>query len=78
MTKYYHQTVMEMELRNFSAKTIRAYVGQLTAFAKMFRKSLDELGENEIRPACGRQAGSIFIICGRSRRVSSSNINHLG
>ncbi len=49
MAKYYNQMVMEMELRNLSPKTIEAYVWHVSAFAKMFGKSLEELGENEIR-----------------------------
>jgi hypothetical protein len=49
MAKYYNQMVMEMELRNLSPKTIEAYVWHVSAFAKMFGKSLEQLGENEIR-----------------------------
>lgn len=67
MAKYHPQTVMEMELRNFSPKTIRAYVGHISAFAKMFGKSLEQLGENEIR----QYLHHLRTV----KKVSTSNIN---
>ena len=67
MAKYYPQMMMEMELRNFSPNTIRAYVRHLRAFAKMFGKSLEQLGENEIR----QYLHHLKTV----KQVSTSNIN---
>ena len=67
MAKYYPEMLMEMELRNFSPKTIRAYVGHVSAFAKMFGKSLEQLGENEIR----HYLHHLRTV----KKVSTSNIN---
>lgn len=67
MAKYYPQTVMEMELRNFSPKTIQAYVGHISAFAKKFGKSLEQLGETEIR----QYLHHLRTV----KKVSTSNIN---
>jgi site-specific recombinase XerD len=67
MAKFYHQMLMEMELRNFSPRTIEAYVWHLCAFAKMFGKPLDKLGENEIR----QYLHHLKTV----KKVSSSNIN---
>ena len=67
MAKYYPHMMMEMELRNFSPNTIRAYVGHLSAFAKMFGKSLEQLGEAETR----QYLHHLKTV----KQVSTSNIN---
>jgi integrase/recombinase XerD len=41
--------LMDMELRNLSPLTIKAYLGHVTNFAKMFGKSPEEMGTSEIR-----------------------------
>ena len=38
--------LMDMELRNFSPLTIKAYLGQVEKFTKMFNKSPEEMVEN--------------------------------
>lgn len=43
------QMLMEMELRNFSPKTIQAYLWHMIAFTRLFGKSPEEMGEDEIR-----------------------------
>ena len=43
------QMVMAMQLRNFSAKTIKNYLWQVKSFVRMFRKSPAEMGEEEIQ-----------------------------
>jgi len=49
MGKLKDQMVMEMELRNFSGKTIKAYLGHMVGYTKKFGKSPAELGDDEIR-----------------------------
>jgi integrase len=41
--------VTAMELRNFSPKTIAAYIWQVKAFTRMFGRSPGEMGEEEVR-----------------------------
>lgn len=65
MAKYYNQMVME--LRNLSPKTIEAYMWHVSAFVKMFGKSLEQLGENEIR----QYLHHLKTV----KKVSTSNIN---
>lgn len=43
------QMQMEMELRNYSSRTMKSYLGYMTAFTRMFRRSPAEMGEEEIR-----------------------------
>ncbi len=49
MGKLRDQMIMELELRNRSPNTIKAYVGHMVSFVKYFNKSPDLMGENEIR-----------------------------
>lgn len=49
MGKLRDEMKMEMELRNYSPKTIQAYIGHMTAFTRMFHKSPAEMGQAEIR-----------------------------
>lgn len=67
MAKFYPQMLMEMELRNFSPRTIEAYLWHVTAFTKMFGKSPAEMGETEIR----QYLHHLKTV----KKVSSSNIN---
>ena len=41
--------IMDLELRNYSTRTIEAYVQNMTEFVRMFGKRPDELGQTEIR-----------------------------
>jgi integrase len=49
MGKLREKMVMEMELRNYSPRTIRSYVGYVARFAKHFGKSPDRLGQAEVK-----------------------------
>ncbi len=49
MGKLRDKMVMDMELRNLSSKTIRAYLGHMVAFTKKFGKSPVDMGIEEIR-----------------------------
>lgn len=61
------QMVMEMQLRNYSPKTIQAYTGHIAAYTRLFDKSPAELGDTEIR----QYLHHLKI----EKKVSSSNIN---
>jgi site-specific recombinase XerD len=43
------QMMMAMQLRNFSAKTIKCYVSMVRGFVRTFGKSPAEMGEEEVR-----------------------------
>ncbi len=43
------QMLMEMRLRNFSPRTIKAYLWYMADFTKHFRKSPAEMGHDEVR-----------------------------
>ena len=58
---------MEMELRNFSERTVKAYLWQVSNFSKFFAKSPAEMGETEIRQYLH------YLL--KQKRVSWSNIN---
>ena len=49
MGKLREQMVEEMESRNFSPKTIKAYLGHMVAFSGLLRNSPAEMGEDEVR-----------------------------
>jgi site-specific recombinase XerD len=49
MGKLKDQMLMEMELRNLSDRTIKAYLGHMVSYTKKFGKSPAEMGETEIR-----------------------------
>jgi integrase/recombinase XerD len=49
MGKLKDQMVMDMELRNFSDKTIKAYLGHMVSYTKKFGKSPADLGDDEVR-----------------------------
>ncbi len=48
MGEIHDQMVMAMHLRNFSAKTISAYLWQVKSFVQMYRKSPAEMGAEEV------------------------------
>ncbi len=48
MGKLYDKMLMVMQMRNFSERTIQAYTAQVKAFVRMFGRSPDELGSDEI------------------------------
>jgi site-specific recombinase XerD len=43
------QMVMAMQMRNFSAKTIKHYLWQVKSFVRMFGKSPVEMGQEEVQ-----------------------------
>jgi len=49
MTPLRQRMLDELELRNFSPKTIQAYIGNVSRFARYFNKSPDLLGPEEVR-----------------------------
>ena len=49
MTPLRKRMIDEMEMRNFSPKTIRLYVGNVARFARHFGKSPDQLGSEQVR-----------------------------
>lgn len=67
MGKLKDQMRMEMELRNYSQKTIKAYIGHLVGFTRLFGKSPSEMGEAEIR--------KYLYHLKAIKKVSYSNIN---
>jgi len=67
MGKLQHRMRMEMELRNFSPKTIKAYLWNMKAYTRHFMKSPDEMGEKEIK--------QYLHYLKVEKKVSYSNIN---
>ena len=67
MGKLREQMVEEMESRNFSPKTIKAYLGHMVAFTRFLRKSPAEMGEDEVR--------RYLQYLRKEKQVSWSNIN---
>jgi site-specific recombinase XerD len=67
MGKLKDQMLMEMELRNFSDKTIKAYLGHMVSFTRKFGKSPAELSDAEIRQYLH------YLL--KERKASWSNIN---
>ena len=67
MGKLRDQMLMELELRNYAAKTIQAYLGHMTAYTRLFMKSPAEMGEEEVR----KYLHHLKTV----KKVSSSNIN---
>ena len=59
--------VMDMELRNLSPKTLRAYLGQMVSFTRFFGKSPSYMGTEEIR--------EYLYYLKSKKKVSWSNIN---
>lgn len=67
MGKLRDQMKMELELRNYAAKTIQAYLGHMTAYTRLFMKSPAEMGEEEVR----KYLHHLKTV----KKVSSSNVN---
>lgn len=61
------QMKMELELKNYAPKTISAYLGHMTAYTRLFKKSPAEMGETEIR----QYLHHLKTV----KKLSSSNIN---
>ena len=61
------QMLMEMELRNFSPKTVKAYLGHMVSYTKLFGRSPADMGDAEIRQY-------LYYLL-KDRQVSWSNIN---
>ena len=61
------QMLMEMRLRNFSPKTIKAYIWYVSDFTKHFGKSPAEMGSDEVREYLHRML--------YERELSWSNVN---
>jgi len=49
MGKLREQMKADLELRGFSPKTQKIYLGQVRSFALYFKKSPEQLGEREIK-----------------------------
>jgi len=49
MTPLRKRMLDELELRNFSSKTVHAYIGTIARFARYFNKSPDLLGPEDVR-----------------------------
>jgi integrase/recombinase XerD len=58
---------MEMELRNFSRKTVKAYLGHMVGYTKLFGQSPAELGDQAIRQY-------LYYLL-KQKQASWSNIN---
>ena len=67
MGKLYDQMKMEMELRNYAPKTITAYLGHMTTYTRLFKKSPADMGEQEVR----QYLHHLKTV----KEVSTSNIN---
>ncbi|MCP4648557.1 MAG: tyrosine-type recombinase/integrase [PVC group bacterium] len=67
MGKLRDQMIMEMELRNHSPKTIKAYIRHVKNFTRLFNKSPAEMGTDEIRKYLHHLK--------KEKKVSWSNIN---
>lgn len=67
MGKLKDQMLMEMELRNFSPKTIKLYLRHMISYTKLFGKSPAEMGNEEIRQY-------LYYLL-KEKRSSWSNIN---
>ena len=67
MGKLKDQMLMELELRNFSPNTIKAYLGHMISYVKLFGKSPAEMGDEEIRQY-------LYYLL-KEKQTSWSNIN---
>jgi integrase/recombinase XerD len=67
MGKLKDQMLMEMELRNFSPRTVTAYLGHMVSYVKLYGKSPSDMGDVEIRQY-------LYYLL-KERQVSWSNIN---
>ena len=67
MGKLREKLVMEMELRNYSPRTIKSYVGYVASFTKHFGKSPERLGETEIK--------SYLHYLLKAKQASASRVN---
>ena len=67
MGKLRDQMKMELELKNYAPKTIKAYLGHMEAYTRLFMKSPAEMGEEEIR----KYLHHLKTV----KKVSTSNIN---
>jgi integrase/recombinase XerD len=67
MGKLRDQMKMELELKNYAPKTIKAYLGHMEAYTRLFMKSPAEMGEDEVR----KYLHHLKTV----KKVSTSNIN---
>jgi site-specific recombinase XerD len=67
MSKLRDRMLMEMELRNYSQKTIKAYIKHVEHFSRLFKKSPAAMGNTEIRKYLHHLK--------QIKKVSWSNIN---
>ena len=64
MTPLRQRTLEEMQIRNLSPETQRAYIGQISLFARHLGKSPELLGPDEIR------AYQLYLV--RDKQLSAS------
>jgi site-specific recombinase XerD len=67
MGRLQDEMVKAMELKNYSPRTIEAYVAHMKAFTRLFKKSPAEMGEEEVR--------QYLHYLRTVKKVSTSNIN---
>jgi len=62
--------VRDMDLRNFSPRTVESYVDQVRGLAKYYRRPPDQLSNDEIQRYCCTSARSGG--CRRAHAISSA------
>ena len=67
MGRLYDQMKMDLELKNFSPKTIACYLACMVHFVRHYGRSPDEMGEEEIR--------NYLYFLMKDKKVSQSSIN---
>jgi hypothetical protein len=67
MGKLQDQRKMDMELKNFSLRTVQTYLGRAKSFAAHYGKSPEDMGPNEIRDY-------LYYLL-KERKASQSGIN---
>ncbi len=69
MSELREKMKMDMELRGYSQRTIKNYIGHVSRFAKFYNKSPDLLEENEIR--------DYLHYCIMEKKLSEGTVNYI-
>jgi integrase/recombinase XerD len=69
MSELREKMKMDMELRGYSPRTIKNYIGQVSNFAKFYNKSPKFLGEKEIR--------DYLHYCIMEKKLSEGTVNYI-